>query len=329
MERILYQLSKAIRSAIVRARVQSKFIPHVLRDLIDLETRPMCLTEIAYDWCSVIYENRQSLGDWEGLLPTPLEIGFRHLDPRGRGIAPTLTHTEHHLEMVDVIFKSQNSDVIADLLHSWTIDGDPSHIPLDTCAERLVCLHNLVQFSSRLRRLVIRSVGLVGYEGFEGVRMERFVELLNHLHIAAKDIDDERCWTKLLLDTIKSFEGTQLLSHWYWELLVELAISQSMWLRYKTTYNPQITTSLIEAQEWNKLECWMGTVWILWPPEADWITEEDLSCLILLLSRQRPGALQKLEQWMERCSQINGENMPESFRRICKQAWEAAQRDTP
>ena len=63
MEKILPQLSKAIRSAIDDTEAQRKFIPHVLRDLIGLETCPVCLTEIAYDWCSAIYENRLGLGD--------------------------------------------------------------------------------------------------------------------------------------------------------------------------------------------------------------------------------------------------------------------------
>jgi len=322
MERIIYQLSEAIRSAIIGAEVQSGFIPHVLRDLVELETRPMCLTEIAYDWCSVIYENRQSLRGWEGLLLTSLEIGFRHLDPQDKVAVPALTHTEHHLEMIDIVFKSQNGNVIADLLCSWTMDHS-LHIPPDTRVERLVCLHNLVPFSSRSRRLVIRFVELVGYGGFEGVGMEKLVGLLNHLHVAAEDMHDERCWAILLLDTIKSFEGTQLLPHWYWELLVELAISQPRLLD-EVTYNPQTMVSLTETQEWSKLECWIGTVWISWPPEADGITEGDLSRSIPLLFRQRPDAFRKLERWMERWSQENDKNVPESFQRICKQAQEVA-----
>ena len=329
VERILCQLSKAIRSAIVGTEVQSEFIPHVLRDLVDLETRPMCLTEMAYDWCSEIYESRRNLKGWEDLLLTCLEIGFRHLDPQDQVAIPTLTHTEHHLEMVDIVFESQNGDAIADLLHSWTI-GYSLHIPFDTRVEWLVCLHNLVPFTSRLRRLVIRSVELVGYEGFKGVEMERLVESLNHLQVAVADMDDEYCWTILLLDTIRSLEGTQHLSQWYWELLVELAIPWIMpFIRYKTTYNPQTTVFLTEAQEWSKLECWIATVWMSWPPEAGGITEEDLSCSTLLLFRQRPGAFQKLERWMERWSQMRNVNhIPESFQRICKQAREAAQRDT-
>ena len=76
MEEILYLLSQAIRSAIIGTGVQCKCVPHVLYDLIGLETRPSCLTEIAYNWCSVIYETRESLGDWKGLLLASLEIGF-------------------------------------------------------------------------------------------------------------------------------------------------------------------------------------------------------------------------------------------------------------
>ena len=134
-------------------------------------------------------------------------------------------------------------------------------------------------------------------------------------------------WIRLL-GTLQTPEGTQLLPHWYWELLVELAISQSLSLVSEVTYNPQIMTFLAEAQEWNKLEYWMGTVWVSWPPEAGEITEEDLSSSTLLLFRQRPGAFQKPERWMERWSQINVTNVPESFQRICKQAQEAAQRDS-
>jgi len=109
---------------------------------------------------------------------------------------------------------------------------------------------------------------------------------------------------------------------------VELAISRPQLLD-GVTYHPQITAFLTEAQEWSKLECWIGTVAISWPPEAGGITEEDLSCSTLLLFRQRPGAFQKFEQWMEGRSQFPGRNVPESFQRICKQAQEAARLDTP
>jgi len=242
----------------------------------------------------MIYENRQSLGDWEGLLLTCLEIGFRRLDLRELSTSShTLTHTGHHLEMVDMVFGSQNSEAIADLLHAWNI-GRPSYNLLGACTEQLVCLHNLVPFSPRLRQLVISFVDLIGYAGFERVGVVRLIELLNHLRVTIEDARLLDRWSSLLLDTLRTSEGSQLLSHWYWESLVELAIIRPP----DVTYDPQIMTSLVEAQEWSKLECWIGTVWVLWPPEAAGITEEDLGRSILLLFRQRPGAFRRLEQWM-------------------------------
>jgi hypothetical protein len=107
-------------------------------------------------------------------------------------IEAVLTHTEHHRGLVDVVFQSQESEVIADLLHAWTTESmshDPAYTLLGFCAEHLVGLHDLVPFSPRLRRLVIRSVELIGYKGFEGVGVERFIGLLNHLHVTVEDMD--------------------------------------------------------------------------------------------------------------------------------------------
>jgi len=280
---------------------------------------------MAYEWCSVICENR-NLEDWESLLLVSLEIGFRHLDPWDRYNGAELTHTEHHRELVDVVFKSKESEAIADLLDAWTSEG-PFHEPpynlLSICVNHLVGLHHLVPFSSRLRQLVIRSIEVICYKGFEGVGVKRFIELLDHLHVTVKDMYEGPEWMKLLLDTLQSSEGVQHLSHWYWELLVELTVLHSLWLSHDTAYNPEITTFLTEAQEWNRLECWMGIVWIMWRTGVDGITEEELHHQTLLLFRQRPGATQKFEQWMERL----GRGVPGLFRRICKQAHEAAQRD--
>ena len=334
MEPILYQLSKAVLSAINGTHVQRKLILHALRNLTKLETHPVCLTKIAYEWCSVVYENRRSLvGGWKKILRICLEIGFRHLDFRHRSIKATIAHTEHHRGLVDIVFESQESEVIADLLHAWTIESDHpelAHALLSSCAGHLVDLYNLVSFSPRLRRLVIRSVEFIGYEGFEGVGVERFIELLNHLHVKVDDMDEKYTWGKHLLDTIRSSEGGQHLSHWYWEFLVELAVPVSWWARLELdpTHSLQIVRSLTEMKEWSKLECWMGVVWMLLPQEADAMAEGDLGHSMLLLFRQRPGAVQKLEQWMGRWRAPRRMEIPESFQRICKQAHEAVQQDT-
>jgi hypothetical protein len=350
MERILHQLSRAIISAINRTRTQRKYILRALRDLVKLENRPWCLTEMAYEWCSVICRTNQSLGDWENVLLVSLEIGFRRLDFQRLYISARLTHTKHHRKLIDVVFKSRKSEAIADLLLAWTTTGYhlQPHALLGDCTGHLVNLHGLLPSSSRLRRLVIRSVELIGYKGFEGVGVERFTGLLDHLHVTTKDMDEKVNWAKVLLDTLQTPEGARHLSHWYWKLLVELATSESesRWMREalvgtgvygsearsvreELTYNPQIIAFLTGAQEWNKLECWMVTVWMLWPPGASGMTEEDFGHSMLLLFRQRPGAAQELEQRMEQWSQRSHKRIPESFQRICRQAHGAAQLDAP
>ena len=334
LEPILHQLSKAVLSAIRGTDTQRRFISHALHDLIKLESRPWCLTRIAYEWCSAICESHQNLWDWESLVLACLEIGFRHLDVQD-SYSIDLTHTEHQ-ELANVVLKSQNSEAIADFFHALAIPDtllEPAHPLLGFYIEHLVSLQNLVpsSSSSRLRRLIIRSIEFIGYEGFEGAGVERFVQLLNHLRVTVEDMDFKSNWAGLLLKTLRSSEAVQHLSYWYWELLVELAIytSQQWWRQFRIYYAPQITAFLIEAHEWGKLECWIGTVWMVWPPEDSGATEEDLEHLMLLLSRQRPGSAQKIEEWMERWSRQRKQHIPELFQRLCKQAHEAAQREAP
>ena len=331
MEPILDQLSKAVLSSINGSNTQRKFIPYVLDHLIELETRPRSLTRMTYEWCSMICKNRKSFEDWERLVLVCLEIGFRHFDFPSPYIKP-FTQTEHHRGLVDVVFESRESEVIADLLRAWTTGYARSERPdelLGSCAGHLVGLHHLVPFSLRLRRLIIRSVERIGYKGFEGVGVERFVELLNHLRVTTEDMASESRWAELLLETFQTPKGVQRLSDRYLELLVELTISLSPAPRDSPAYSPQITKYLVEAQKWSKLEYWMGIVWMTWPPGAGGDTEEGLDDSTLLLFCQRPEAVQKLEQWMEQCYETCGNDIPEPFKQICKQAHEAAQRDAP
>ena len=323
-------MSKAILLAAKGGRDKRRSIPRVLQDLATLEIRPACLTGFAYEWCSAIYENRKHLEDWESLLLACLEAGFRHLDAQRPRANITLTHTEHHRGLVDVVFKSQNSEAIADFLHAWTTNSDlpePAGEMVGICAGHLVALHNLVPFSPRLRRLIIRFAGRAGYKGFEGAGVEKLVELLDHLHVTLEEMGRPGKWASLLLDVIRSSEGPQRLSHCYWKFLVERAVLGG--LEFGDTDALKIANLLIDAQEWDKLECWIGTVWMVY--ESAGIMEEDLERSTLLLLRQRPGAAQKLEQWIEQWSQQFYRNrFPELLRRILTQAHETAQRqDVP
>ena len=328
LEQILRQLSNAITPAINPTHHRHRFIPHVLRDLTKLESRSKRLSEVAYQWCSLICENHQNTKDLDHLLLS-LEIGFRPLDPqRLRFYGWHLVHTEHHQQLINKVFKSNDGEAIADLLRAWTIeapDCEPAYPLLNTCVEHLVGLHNLEHFSPRLRRLVIRAVELIGYKGFEGVEVKSFCGLLDYLKITIKDMDRGFKWVEHLLGILQFPEGIQHLSHWYWKLLVELAVSWSKRLRNNgLIYNPEVMESLVKDQKWDKLECWIGTVWIMWPPGSG-TTEEGLKDPMLLLFGQEPNAVQELTQWMEQWSEAQGGEVPESFKQICQQASEASQ----
>ena len=286
---------------------------------------------MAYEWCSVICENRQSREDWESLVLYSLEIGFRHFDPEDWRISDNFTHTEHHRVLVEVVFKCKESEAIADLLQAWTMRGivdDQADALLGICAGHLVGLHRMTPLSPRLRRLVIRSIEFIGYKRFEEVGVGRFIDLLNHLHVDVEDVGAGFNWMLILLDAIRSPEGTRDLSIQSWELLVEFEITLPPWLSRERirTDTPQITASLLKAREWDKLECWMGVVWMVWPSEAD-ATMEDVEDAMVLLFHQRPGAVQKLAQWMERWSKEWSEEVPKAFERICKRSQETTQLD--
>jgi len=158
---------------------------------------------------------------------------------------------------------------------------------------------------------------------FEQVGVEGFIKLLNDLQVSTKDLthEYEPGWVELLIDTIQSSEKIQHLWISYWELLAGLVVDWRHRL-VDRTYNPQIMISLQDAKEWDKLVCWIGVVWLVWPPEGGKTTGEDLELAMLLLFHQLPGALQKLEEQMEQWSGWIG--IPESFKQICKQVHDKA-----
>ena len=285
----------------------------MLTALAGWEQHPSDLTTMAYKWCSEISKNHPNPTDGKDLLFLSLEVGFRHLNPQNPQILAGSTKWTVLPWMVDIVFKSGSDEVIADLLHAWTSHSDPS-LPLSECAGRLV---DLQHSSPRLQRLVIWSVELIGPQGFRGVAVEKFAGLLDHLDVGVEDMDAKDQWANLLTSIIQHPDGNgvQHLSHPYWELLVELSLLGSL-QPGDIACDPDIMTNLEAGQEWGKLECWMGIVWMLWPPETGITTQENLGRVLLLLSRQQPGAIPKLEQWIEWWSVSQGKAIPESFQQI-------------
>ena len=121
------------------------------------------------------------------------------------------------------------------------------------------------------------------------------------------------------METIQSTEGARGLATKVWESLAEFTMSASSTLGSETTYDPCVTGFLLNAQEWEKLECWLGVVWMTWLPETDNAIEE-VERAMKSLFRQKPDAVQKLAQRMEKWSESENKPLPVSFRRICEQA---------
>ena len=350
LEQILNQFSKAVLVAVNGSQDRRRCIPRAFLDLADLETPPPRLAKIAYDWCSAIYENRKNLEDWEGLLLVCLELGFRRLDQRNLHVEFSLIHTEHHRGLVDVVFKSRKSEAIADLLNAWNLWWGCSELAdtlLDTITGHLFGLHTLIPSSPRLRQHVIRFIEGANRRTFRRKWVEKWIELLNQLHVTFEEMPKTTVWSSLLLDVIRSPVGIQRLPDRYWELLVELVVSASRRWGFGVPDMLKIARSLIEAEEWDKLERWIGIVWMSPKSEeitkegmssvSEGITEEDLGHSTLLLFRHRPGAAQRLEQLIERWSREWEEDIPgwiqsrltltrEALQRILAQAHEAIQR---
>ena len=331
MEQVLNQVSRAITSDLNDAHSQHRLTGGIMYSLAKLEIPLPCLSEIAYEWCTVVWRNRQNCTGWRGFLVGCFEAGFRHVPAWDSSASANLIHTEDHHELISAVFESNYDEAIADVLRALTLRGrQPPSALLDTCAGYIVDLPNRVRvpFTLRLHRIVMRSIELIGFKRFEEVGAERFGELLNHLLIRCENVGYTSGWVSMVVESFESPGVVRRLAIGSWEALVELVIRYSWMLGRGIAYNPHVTAYILEAKEWDKLECWMGIVWATWPPETD-DTAEDLRRVMELLFRQRFGAVLQLTQWMENRNKVDYKfkGVLETFRRICDQAQEAVQPD--
>ena len=317
------QFSQAIIKAIHPPCPHQKDLKRVLEDLSWMRNRPRQLTVAVYEWCSVVLENYSSPADGKDLgkdlLLLCLKVGFGHLDPENHWIATKYIQMDHQ-KMAEIVFESGDDEAIADLLHFWILQDKSTQPPTfpNMRAQYLIGLSNIQFFSPRLQQLTIRSIWSIGFQAFEEVGMERFIGLLNSLDICGEELDRTYLWGTLLLDIIQSSNGIHHLPQPYWEWLVGFTLISPSGT-YGHPYSPHTMISLEAAGEWDKLECWMAFVWIVWPPEEGKIAEKDLTHTTLSLFHQQPGAIHKLNQWMEAWSKRWSKEVPKSFQQVCNQ----------
>ena len=321
-DQILPQFSQAVTQAICTSHSSCSRVQGLLNHIRNSGIRTKQLTEMVYGLCSLVCENYSVLENRKSTLLLCLDIGFRHLDPEVHWIQAELVHTEHHQKLAEIVFGEKDGEAIADLIHAWT-SRSGSHKPypsLQICTQYLTGLGHLYQSSPRLRKCVIYVVQCIGNQPLEQVGVAGFVGLLNDLQICEDDIGYGLESLRILLDTIHCSVEPQHLSHSYWEYLLNCAAywADRPGLR---TYNPHVMVTLEGCKEWDKLKCWIGVVWMMWPPGGGETTEEELRNIMLSLSHQKPDAIQELEKQMEQLSsRWRWVNIPKSFQQICKQA---------
>lgn len=238
----------------------------MLSPLRGLENPPWILAVKAYEWCPLVWERGWTEAD---IFLLPLEIGLRHLDPsKPLEWQEEDTVDPHHIkyskELLKMVFTSGDYQAIADLLQALTIKsrGLDSYTVLRRCTSHIVSLDKSeISSLQRLRRLVIRSVEVTGYEEFKGAEPGRFIELLNHLRVSTKDVDSPHEWVSMLVKTIQTPEEIPPLDLHVWQFLHSITTleGRQLWFEYK----PEVMSSLRDAGEWGKLECWLVFVWNL------------------------------------------------------------------
>ena len=281
--------------------------------LTQLEERPRDLGEVAYGWCAMICRNRHRYQDWETLLLTSLEVGFRHVRQSGPRALPTSTGAEHQQEIFDAVLGSGNNEAVTDLICASLMTSWHGGLGLSICANYI--LDHRGGATGPLREIFVSCVWRVDSSSsvLEKVGKGRFVELLNRLHISNTDLrcaSHYKAWTAILLETIRTAEEARRLDIQSWELLAELV---TIWRSPSSTYNPDVSTFLVDGKEWDKLECWMSVVWMAWPPEPGNVVKE-LEDVMELLEKERPGAVRKR---MDRWSEQYRRDVPESFKQTC------------
>lgn len=294
-----------------------QYLGHLLDFLAAWENPPPTFDLMGYLWCSVIsqelgefdqgkttLENRlsphrpdsthsvdEAADKYAELLLKALKFGFRQPEL----CRLPLTHTPHHHWMFDIIFSSDNDEVIADAVWAWVMDRRQA--TTGSCARRLgVRVERAIPFSHRLRQTIIRVIE--GNKPRVGGPESDIARLLNRLALDVGNMENREKWKQLLVDMIRSPAGRETLSFHNWCLLGELALARVPNSFELCSPDMEVLRLLRGDQDWGKLEMWMLVVWpSLEPEHGGWV--EDIKRVTLGLFQQQPLALRRFEALCE------------------------------
>lgn len=300
LESILSHLSQAVINAAHHSHPHHWLLSDLLGGLVKWISPPTYLMHHAYGWCSAICEKNEDLGACKDLLMLALQLGFRqyHIYPDWIQFPPV--HTEYHKRMIDVVFSIGDIDTVADALCAWTLGDTPQlRFPsLGACADHIVSLPD-VKSSQRLRHMVIHAIECIGYPEFERVGVQKLVPLLNGLKIEVHEMEWRSRWMSFLWSVLRSPPGQQYLSPHYWQCIVPMAMQPGLFALSIDPSDLEIMKSFEEAGDWEKLEVWIGMMWILELPEDMVQVEvEEVKQVTQILFYKHPNALKTVEGWV-------------------------------
>jgi hypothetical protein len=243
----------------------------------------------------------ESADKYTALLLTALQIGFRQPKPSYLFLA----HTSHHHWMFDIVFSSDDDEVIADAVCAWVVDRDQA--TFGSCARRLAKrAERAVPFPHRLRRTIVGAV-----EGSkpraDGSELDS-ARLLNRLDLDVDDVEDRDRWQQLLVDVIRSPMGRVALSSRNWCLLGELTLAGDPRLSELRDVDVEVLRLLDNTEDWEKLEVWVLVIWSSFDLEPE-VSMEVIKRVTLRLLQRRPSALQRWESLYERGRRIQGDQL--------------------
>jgi len=289
-----YQWCSAFSGVAARPRLEWAYMEYsiyLLRGFIEgefMDVGPGC--DLVHRTCR--RQRDLNLYVYEDLFLKTLKVGFRPARPHGLH-SICLDHTSHRDRKFEVAFsKTYNDEVIADATYAWIADSDCTSI--SSLARYFAGRVGRPEpFSPRLRQAGIHAISHT-QDSRLTVPAPETVRLLNRLEVDVDEVKFYANWKAILVLAIRSPMGFESLSSHNWRLLGKLTFT---WRSHgpHVERDMEVMRSLEKAEDWEKLEVWMGIVWTSLSDSGLRESMEDIKQVTLELSLRQSSALQSFE----------------------------------
>ena len=265
--------------------------------------------------CDLVHRRRDPdlYGYADFLLLKTLEVGFRLAQPGRDRPAIRSDHTLDCNWMFKVALSSADDEFIADATYAWIAHSDRTSTSSLACylADRVV---RLKPFSPRLRQAGIHVICCT-WDSQLTFPAPEVARLLNHLEVDVDEMEKKDIWVNLLVSAIRSPMGFESLSSHNWRLLEKLLSTKSFYWHY-VERDMEVMRSLEKAEDWEKLEVWMGIVWMSLRVSGPRESMEGIEQVTLELFLRQPSALRRFENLCE--SGVIRREYKDKLEGICK-----------